>query len=84
MSFTRLFTRTDGEVPPLDGGQPQPSVLDLTEAQFDLIAGRVAQKLTAGVVGDQLHETVRRVVAEIAERLVREEIARVRAESERE
>ena len=84
MSFTRLFTRSDGEVPPTDAGQPQPSVLDLTEAQFDLIAGRVAQKLTAGVVGDQLREIVRRVVAEIAERLVREEIARLRTDSESE
>jgi hypothetical protein len=56
----------------------------LSDAQLDQLAERVADKLTAGVVGDRLRDTVRRVVAETSERLVREEIARVRAEAERE
>jgi hypothetical protein len=55
----------------------------LSDAQIDELAQRVADKLTAGVVGDRLRDTVRRIVAETSERLVREEIARVRAAAER-
>jgi len=53
---------------------------EITEAQIEQIATRVADKLGAGVLGESLRETVRRVVTETSERLVREEVARVRAE----
>jgi hypothetical protein len=57
---------------------------ELTDAQINAIAQRVADKLAAGVVGEKLRETVARIVSETSERLVREEIARIRFEAERE
>ena len=57
---------------------------ELTDAQIEEIAKRVADKLAAGILGDRLREEVRRVVSETSERLVREEIARIRAEAEHE
>jgi hypothetical protein len=57
---------------------------ELTDAQIDAIAQRVADKLAAGVVGETLRQTVARIVSETSERLVREEIARIRFEAERE
>jgi hypothetical protein len=57
--------------------------VEITDAQIEAIAERVAEKLTAGVIGDRLRETVARIVSETSERLVREEIARIRAEADR-
>ena len=57
---------------------------ELTDAQIDAIAQLVADKLAAGVVGEKLRQTVARIVSETSERLVREEIARIRFEAERE
>ena len=57
---------------------------ELTDAQIDAIAQVVADKLAAGVVGEKLRQTVARIVSETSERLVREEIARIRFEAERE
>jgi hypothetical protein len=56
----------------------------ITDAQIEVIAQRVADKLASGVVGDRLREAVARIVSETSERLVREEIARIRAEADRE
>lgn len=58
-------------------------VVTLTDAQMDAIAERVADRLASGLLGAQLRESIRRVVSDVSERLVREEIARVRAEAER-
>jgi hypothetical protein len=57
---------------------------EITDAQIEAIAQRVADKLAAGVLGDRLRETVVRIVSETSERLVREEIARIRAEADAE
>ena len=57
--------------------------VEISEAQVEAIAQRVADKLSAGVLGDRLRETVARIVSETSERLVREEIARIRAEADR-
>lgn len=61
-----------------------PAPIELTEAQLERIAQRVADKLAAGVIGDRLREAVSRIVSETSERLIREEIARIRAEGDRE
>jgi hypothetical protein len=57
--------------------------VEVTEAQIEAIAQRVADKLSAGVLGDRLRDTVARIVSETSERLVREEIARIRSEAGR-
>ncbi len=64
---------------------------EITGAMLDQIAERVADRLNAGAFGQHLREamtatvrdTVRSVVSEISERLVRDEIARVKARAER-
>jgi hypothetical protein len=58
--------------------------VEIGAAQIEAIAQRVADKLSAGVLGDRLRETVARIVSETSERLVRDEIARIRAEADRE
>ncbi|MGH9201945.1 MAG: hypothetical protein ACRD2A_12005, partial [Vicinamibacterales bacterium] len=60
------------------------SAAELTDAQIEEIARRVADKLAAGVLGDRLREEVRRVASETSERLVREEIERIRTQADRE
>ena len=71
---------------PLSVGSVVPAMptgpVEISEAQIEAIAERVAEKLAAGVVGDRLRETVARIVSETSERLVREEIARIRAEAD--
>jgi hypothetical protein len=60
------------------GGAAAPAPIEpvlISEDVIEQIASRVAQRLSEGV----FVETVRRVVEEVAERLVREEIARIRA-----
>jgi hypothetical protein len=73
---------------PLSVGTAVPATstvpVEISEAQVEAIAQRVADKLSAGVLGDRLRETVARIVSETSERLVREEIARIRAEADRE
>jgi hypothetical protein len=63
--------------------KPPATAGGLTDAQIEAIAQRVADKLAAGVVGDRLHDAVVRIVSETSERLVREEIARIRYEADR-
>ena len=54
---------------------------EITDAQIEMIAQRVVDKLAAGVIGERLRETVARIVSETSERLVREEIARIRSKA---
>lgn len=64
---------------------------EVTEAMLDQVAQQVAERLNAATFGAELREamtaavrdTVRSVVAETSERLVRDEIARVKARAER-
>lgn len=64
---------------------------EITEAMLDQIAQRVADRLNAAAFGAELRDamtaavrdTVRSVVAETSEKLVRDEIARVKARAER-
>ena len=60
-----------------------PPAATLTDAQIEDLVARVAERLADGVLGDELRDSVRRVVSETSERLVREEIARLRREAER-
>lgn len=72
-AFAALLAEEQGEPPP-----PQvesPGSFDLSDDAIERIAARVADRLTQGLLG----ETVSRVVTEVSERLVREEIARIRA-----
>lgn len=65
---------------------------EITSAMLDEIAERVAERLSAGGFGADLRQsmtvairdTVRAVVADSSERLVRDEIARIKARIERE
>jgi hypothetical protein len=52
----------------------------LSDADIERLSARVAERFAAGPLRDE----VRRIVAEVSERMVREEIARIRhvAESE--
>ena len=73
------------DVPALESGRLITSVdvgrsgdrqhAELSDADVERIAARVAERLLRGPMTD----TVTRVVAEVSERLVREEIARIRA-----
>ena len=65
------------------GAKPPAPSGELTDAQIEAIAQRVADKLAAGIVGDRLREAVSRIVSETSERLVREEIARIRYDAGR-
>ena len=56
-------------------GPPSPPVGPLSDADVERIAARVAERLLQGPMADK----VARVVAEVSERLVREEIDRIRA-----
>jgi hypothetical protein len=64
---------------------------EITAAMLDQIASRVADRLNSGTFAADLREamsttlrdTVRSVVSETSERLVRDEIARVKARAER-
>jgi hypothetical protein len=73
---------------------PPPPVIqtvtpEITDDMLDQIATRVADRLNAGLFGNRLREamtetmreTVRAVVTETSERLVREEIERIRSKS---
>jgi hypothetical protein len=72
------FAISSGGSPGASGTEAAGRV-ELTDDQIEAIAARVAEKLTAGVLGDQLRQSVTRIVSETSERLVREEIARIRA-----
>jgi hypothetical protein len=69
-AFDLLLAEEQGEAPAAlyAGGY------GLSEADLDRIAARVADRLTRGALGD----SVTRIVTEVSERLVREEIERIR------
>jgi hypothetical protein len=69
-AFDRLLAEEQGEAP----GAFYGSGYGLSDADLDRIATRVADRLTRGPLGD----TVTRIVTEVSERLVREEIERIR------
>jgi hypothetical protein len=69
-AFDRLLAEEQGEAPAAFYG----SGYGLSDADLDRIAARVADRLARGGLGD----TVTRIVTEVSERLVREEIARIR------
>jgi hypothetical protein len=87
--FEKLLAYEQGEQaePPVSSA-PDVRVVapQITPAMLDEIAARVAERLTASVLGDSLRnamtsavrETVRAVVSETSERLVREEIDRIK------
>ena len=59
---------------------------EITDAMLEQIATRVAERLSTGLLNAMtttIRDTVRAVVSETSERLVREEIARVKGEAER-
>jgi CheY-like chemotaxis protein len=80
-AFAALFAAEQGEPLPLPPAEPQPAfsaeqaALTLSDEVIERIAARVADRLTEGLLG----QTVSRVVTEVSERLVREEIARIRS-----
>jgi hypothetical protein len=69
-AFEQLFAEELGEPSAGPFGVPY----RLSEADLDRVAARVVERL----MRDPMSETVRRVVTEVSERLVREEIARIR------
>jgi CheY-like chemotaxis protein len=82
--------------PPAPAPVPAPVIVqaaapEITDAMLDQIAERVAVRLNAESLGEHLRaeitatirETVHAVVSETSERLVRDEIARVKAQAER-
>jgi CheY-like chemotaxis protein len=76
-----------------EGGPPEVRVVtpEITEQMLDQIAARVAERLSASAFGEQLkdamtstmretvRDTVRTVVSETSERLVRDEIERIKS-----
>ena len=74
-AFEFLLAEELGEVP---AGQFQGHTIQLTDDLIDRIALRVVERLTKG----PLSETMTRVVTEVSERLVREEIARIRTSAQ--
>lgn len=97
--FAALLAFEQGEqLHPPGPSEPAPApvvvhaaALQITDAMLNQIAERVADRLNAGSFGEQLREamtatvreTVRAVVSDTSERLVRDEIARIRAQAER-
>ena len=71
-AFALLLAEEQGEVAP--PAVPQP-IGELSDSMVDRIADRVADRLSHSVLG----ESLRRTVHEVSERLVRDEIARIRS-----
>jgi hypothetical protein len=74
-AFQVLLAEELGEVP---AGQFHAYTIHVTDDLIDRISLRVLDRLTKG----SLNETMLRIVTEVSERLVREEIARIRASAE--
>jgi hypothetical protein len=82
-AFSALFAMEQGEpgvVPIRLGGNG--SAPAITEPMIDDVARRVIQKLALGS-SDQMQTLVRDIVSTVAERLVREEIDRIRRDAPR-
>jgi hypothetical protein len=85
-AFAALLAEEQGEPIPVyadsptpDAAAASPSALELTDEAIERIADRVVQKLTHGMLGF----TVNKVVSDVSERLVKEEIQRIRTAAER-
>jgi hypothetical protein len=86
--FAELLAYEQGErpEPPATATAAVAAVPQITDDMLDQIAARVAERLSAGLLGDQLknlmaatvRDTVRAVVSETSERLVRDEIDRIK------
>jgi CheY-like chemotaxis protein len=74
----RIAMRVGERLTPPPASPSAPAPLDLSDEAVQRIATRVAAQLTEGV----LIETVTQVVTAVTERLVREEIARIRASAQ--
>jgi CheY-like chemotaxis protein len=92
--FAALLAFETGDGPALTHPAPVPVVVpapEITDAMLDQIAERVVARLNAATFGAELRgamtaavrDTVRSVVTETSERLVRDEIARIKARAER-
>ena len=95
--FAALLAFEQGEHPhPPAHAEPAPVAVpappaEITDAMLDQIAERVVDRLNGGSFAEQLREamtatvreTVRAVVSDTSERLVRDEIARLKAQAER-
>lgn len=79
-AFAALLAEEQGETPP---PPPAPPPLDLSDEALNRLAERVARQLADKVAERLLHGlfegSLRQTVNEVSERLVREEIARIRA-----
>jgi hypothetical protein len=93
--FAALLAYEQGEPPaPPIAVAPTPEIRvvtpEITEDMLEQIASRVADRLNAGLFGDHLktamtntvRETVRSVVSETSERLVRDEIDRIKSKNQ--
>jgi hypothetical protein len=69
-AFSLLLAEEQGDAPPV----LNVSSTVLSDADIDLIASRVAERLTQGVHGD----VVSKIVSDVAERLVTQEIERIK------
>ena len=86
--FAALLAYEQGESPaPIVTPAPVAALaLQITDEMLDQIASRVAERLSAGRFGDQLkivvtdtvRDTVRTIVSDTSERLVRDEIDRIK------
>jgi hypothetical protein len=74
---------TDEMLSQIAGLVPVPPPPQITYDMLEDVAARVAERLHAGAVGDELREAVnaavRSIVSETAERLVRDEIERIKS-----
>ena len=83
-AFSALLAAEQGDTaaapPRLAGNGSSPAVV--TDAMIDDVAKRVIQKLALGS-SDQMQSIVKQIVSDVAERLVREEIDRIRRNAPR-
>jgi DNA-binding response OmpR family regulator len=75
--FAALFAAEQGEsvAPAVPAAPPPPQPAALTDSLVDEVTRRVVERLAP----DAAHDLVAQIVSEVAERLVREEISRIKA-----
>jgi CheY-like chemotaxis protein len=75
--FSALFAVEQGEAgaAPVHLSPPKPAPVAVTDAMVDEVTRRVIERLAP----DAAHELVREIVSEVAERMIRDEIGRIRA-----
>lgn len=93
-AFAALLAHEQGDQGVTMSEPPAPVIQappEITDAMLDVIADKVAERLNGNLFADHLRaamtatvrDTVRSVVSETSEKLVRDEIARVKAQAER-